>query len=72
MLPPLTRRAFALSAAAVATAPRFARAEDTIKIGVVFPSTGPAAEAGRLQLNGARQALESVNEKGVLAASSSW
>ncbi len=64
--PYLTRRALGLSAAALATAPRFARAEDTIKIGVVSPSTGPAAEAGKFQLNGARQALDAVNEKGVL------
>jgi len=63
---PLTRRAFALSAATVATMPRFARAEDTIKIGVVVPSTGPAAESGKFGLNGMRQALETVNEKGVL------
>ncbi len=65
-LPHLTRRAFASAAAAAAAFPRLARAEDTIKIGAVFPSTGPAAEAGKLQLNGARQALEMVNEKGVL------
>ena len=65
-VPHLTRRAFASAAAAAAAFPRLARAEDTIKIGAVFPSTGPAAEAGKLQLNGARQALETVNEKGVL------
>ncbi len=65
-LPHLTRRAFASAAAAAAAFPRFARAEDTIKIGAVFPSTGAAAEAGKLQMNGARQALEAVNEKGVL------
>ena len=65
-VPHLTRRAFASAAAAAAAFPRFAHAEDTIKIGAVFPSTGPAAEAGKLQLNGARQALETVNEKGVL------
>lgn len=65
MRPHLTRRAFA-SLAAVAAVPRLARAEDTIKIGVVSPATGPAAEAGKLQLNGARQALETINEKGVL------
>lgn len=64
-LPHLTRRAFA-SLAAVAAVPRLACAEDTIKIGVVSPATGPAAEAGKLQLNGARQALETINEKGVL------
>ena len=65
-LPHLTRRAFASAAAVAAAWPRLARAEDTIKIGAVFPSTGAAAEAGKLQMNGARQALEAVNEKGVL------
>ncbi len=64
--PHLTRRALGLSGAALALAPQFARAEDTIKIGVISPSTGPAAEAGKLQLNGARMALDAVNEKGVL------
>ncbi len=66
MRPHLTRRAFASAAAAAAAFPRLARAEDTIKIGAVFPSTGPAAEAGKLQMNGARLALETVNGKGVL------
>ena len=62
----LTRRALAVSSVAVLSAPRLARAEDPIRIGVVSPSTGPAAESGKFQLNGARQALEAVNEKGVL------
>ena len=62
----LSRRGFALSTVAVLAAPHVARAEDPIRIGVVAPSTGPAAEAGKYQLNGARQALEAVNEKGVL------
>ncbi len=65
-VPRLTRRTFASVAAAAAAFPRLAHAEDTIKIGAVFPSTGSAAEAGKLQMNGARQALETVNEKGVL------
>ena len=63
------RRGLALGAVATATllaAPRIARAEDPIKVGCVFPSTGPAAEAGKLQRNGAEMALEAVNEKGVL------
>jgi branched-chain amino acid transport system substrate-binding protein len=62
----LTRRTLALGTAAVLAAPRIARAADTLKIGCVFPSTGPAAEAGQFQLNGAKLALEMVNEKGVL------
>ena len=65
----ISRRALAvgaLSTAAVLSAPRIARAADPIRIGCVFPSTGPAAEAGRFQLNGAKLALEAVNEQGVL------
>ncbi len=62
----ITRRALALGTAAALAAPRMARAADPIRIGCVFPSTGPAAEAGRFQLNGAKLALEGVNEKGVL------
>ena len=69
MLSPLSRRSFALGTAAITAtlaAPRVARAADTIKIGCTFPSTGPAAEAGKLQLQGANMALAMVNEKGVL------
>ena len=63
----ITRRGLALGTAATLAAPRIARAAaDTIKIGCVFPSTGAAAEAGSLQLNGAKLALDEVNEKGVL------
>ena len=69
----ITRRAFAQSTAALSTAalaavavPRFARAEDAIKIGMITPLTGAAAEAGKFAQNGARQALEDVNAKGVL------
>jgi len=64
----ITRRAFALSTAALAAVavPRFARAEDAIKIGMITPLTGAAAEAGKFAQNGARQALEDVNAKGVL------
>ena len=62
----ITRRTLALGTVAALAAPRLARAADPIRIGCVFPSTGPAAEAGRFQLNGAKLALEGVNEKGVL------
>ena len=62
----ISRRGFAIGAAAVLAAPRIARAADTLRIGCVFPSTGPAAEAGQLQLKGANLALAQVNEKGVL------
>ena len=68
MIPPITRRALALGSAAVLAAPRIARSQsgDTIKIGVMTPVTGSAAEAGKLQQNGIKIALDAVNEKGVL------
>ncbi len=66
MSAPLTRRSLALGTAALLAAPRLARAEDTIKIGVLSPNTGPAAEAGKLQQNGIRMAVDAVNEHGVL------
>ena len=66
MSAPLTRRSLALGTAALLAAPRLARAEDTIKIGVLSPNTGPAAEAGRLQQNGIRMAVDAANEHGVL------
>jgi branched-chain amino acid transport system substrate-binding protein len=67
MTPPITRRGLALSAAALAALPRAARAaDDTIKIGVMTPLTGPAAEAGKLQQNGIKIAVDAVNERGVL------
>ena len=68
MIPPITRRALAFGAAAVLAAPRTARSQaagDTIKIGVMTPVTGPAAEAGKLQQNGIKIAVDAVNEKGV-------
>ena len=39
-------------------------AADTIKIGVTAPITGPAAESGRNQLQGIRQAVEEINSAG--------
>ncbi len=62
----LTRRTLALTGLALAAAPRLARAADTIKIGMVSPSTGGAAESGKFARQGAQQALDIVNEKGVL------
>ena len=66
MSAPISRRGFAVGTAALLAAPHVARAADTIRIGCVFPSTGPAAEAGKLQKQGADLALAMVNEKGVL------
>ena len=63
----VTRRGLALGAACLAAAPRYARAADgTIKIGAMTPLTGAAVEAGKLQQNGIRIALEAVNRMGVL------
>ena len=39
-------------------------AADTIKIGVVAPLTGPAAETGSYQIKGAKLAVEEINKAG--------
>lgn len=39
-------------------------AADNLKIGVVAPLTGPGAESGRFQINGAKLAVEEVNKSG--------
>ncbi len=62
----ITRRSALLSAATVTSlgiAGR-ARAAETMKIGVVSPLTGPVAEAGRIQLNSLRLAVEKQNAAG--------
>ena len=61
---PITRRTAVLSAAALLAAARSARAEETIKVGMIAPLTGPAAESGRFQVNGAKLALQGANEAG--------
>jgi branched-chain amino acid transport system substrate-binding protein len=67
MTAPITRRALALGATSLAALPRTAcAADETIKIGVMTPLTGPAAEAGKLQQNGIKIAVDAVNQKGVL------
>jgi branched-chain amino acid transport system substrate-binding protein len=43
---------------------RSARAADTIKIGMVVPITGPAAESGKYAQIGAKIALDAVNKAG--------
>jgi branched-chain amino acid transport system substrate-binding protein len=42
----------------------FAQSGSTIRVGMVLPVTGPAAEAGRYALNGAKLALDAVNKGG--------
>jgi branched-chain amino acid transport system substrate-binding protein len=41
-----------------------AQAADPIKIGMVAPLTGPAAESGRFQTQGARLAVDEINKAG--------
>lgn len=64
----LTRRGFSIGIAAGLAAPalvsRTYAQGATIKIGMVLPVTGPAAEQGKYALNGAKLALEMVNKAG--------
>ena len=60
----LTRRAAIATAAASFAITGRARADDTIKIGVCSPLTGPAAEVGRIQLNSLKLSTEHVNAAG--------
>jgi branched-chain amino acid transport system substrate-binding protein len=62
----VTRRGALLSAAALSSfaISGRARADDTIKIGVVSPLTGPVAEPGRIQLNSVRLAADKINGAG--------
>lgn len=55
------RIATGLAAAALAAS---AVPADNLKIGVVAPLTGPGAESGRFQINGAKLAVEEVNKAG--------
>ena len=61
---PITRRAAILATCSALAFPRGAKAAETIKIGQMAPLTGPAAEAGLRQVNGAKQAAEAVNAAG--------
>ncbi len=64
----LTRRFVNLGVAASLAAPALSRialgAGDTIKIGMVLPVTGPAADSGKYALIGAKIALDRVNKSG--------
>ncbi len=55
-----------LASAGTLAMPYIARAADTIKIGVVSPITGPAAESGGFMRTGIELAVKEANEKGVL------
>ena len=64
----LTRRDFSVGVAATLAAPSFIKSAGaqgaTMKIGMVLPITGPAAEQGKWALNGAKLALDAVNKAG--------
>ena len=63
----LSRRFVSLGIATSFATPGFvreARAGDTIKIGMVLPVTGPAADSGKYALTGAKIALDRVNKSG--------
>src|SRR6201999_614875 len=61
----LTRRAALLGSTAALAAPAIvARAADTIRIGVVSPQTGAAAESGQFMRNGIALAVDAINAKG--------
>ncbi|MBZ4194686.1 MAG: branched-chain amino acid ABC transporter substrate-binding protein [Candidatus Contendobacter sp.] len=50
--------------AAILSLGGLAQAEDTIKIAVAGPITGPVAQYGDMQMSGARMAVEQINAKG--------
>ena len=61
----MTRRATMFgTVAALAAPPSIARAEEPIRIGVVSPQTGAAAQSGQFMRNGINLALDAINEKG--------
>jgi branched-chain amino acid transport system substrate-binding protein len=64
----LNRRFVNVGLAASLAAPAFSRVAradgDTIKIGMVLPVTGPAADFGKYELTGAKIALDRVNKSG--------
>jgi branched-chain amino acid transport system substrate-binding protein len=64
----ITRRGFSVALAASVAMPAILRQASaqgaTIKIGMVLPVTGPAADAGRYALIGAKLAIEQVNKAG--------
>ena len=62
------RKSFTLAwlglAAAMAVSVLSLHAADTIKIGVTAPLTGPAAESGKYQVQGAQLAVKEINKAG--------
>lgn len=64
----LGRRAttFGILGALVSVSAGVAHADETVKIGEVAPLTGPASYLGKDTENGARLAVEEINEKGLV------
>lgn len=64
----LSRRAttFGILGALAAVSAGVAHADETVKIGEVAPLTGPASYLGKDTENGARLAVEEINEKGLV------
>jgi branched-chain amino acid transport system substrate-binding protein len=64
----ITRRSFSAALAAGVAMPAVLRnalgQSNTLKIGMVLPVTGPAADSGKYQLTGAKIALDRVNKAG--------
>ena len=60
----VARAALGALAAALMVAATNAQAADPIKIGMVAPLTGPGAESGRFQTQGAKLAAEEINKAG--------
>lgn len=61
----VTRRATLLGSLAALAAPSIiARAEEPVRIGVVSPQTGAAAQSGQFMRNGIMLALDGINAKG--------
>ena len=60
----LARAAFGVWAAALILVTGSVQAADPIKIGMVAPLTGPGAESGRFQTQGAKLAAEEINKAG--------
>src|SRR5258707_4494572 len=60
----IIKSALCMLAAAVGLAAFAAQAADPIKVGMVAPLTGPGAESGRFQTQGAKLAADEVNKAG--------
>ena len=60
----IIKSALCMLAAAVGLAAFAAQAADPVKVGMVAPLTGPGAESGRFQTQGAKLAADEVNKAG--------